>query len=75
MGLIDRDAGIVDEDVDAALLIQHFSDDTSAIIGRADVAGMQRDRRAGAECLGEVGTESLGSFFVPAVSGRHGGSL
>jgi hypothetical protein len=36
MSLVDRDASIVDEDVDVTLLIQHFSDDTPAIVGGAD---------------------------------------
>ena len=44
-GLVDRDARVVDEDVEPAVLLDHLLDDALAVLRVADVALMQRQRR------------------------------
>ena len=71
--LVDRDAGVVDEDVEAAVLVDHLA---------ARCAGSRRpSRRCPGGCepvslvLGELGLEGLGALAVAAVAGGDGGAL
>ena len=45
-GPVDGDARVVDEDVQAAVLLDDFVNDALAVLGVADVALMQRQRAA-----------------------------
>ena len=45
-GPVDGDAGVVDEDVQAAVLVDDFFDDALAVVGVADVALVQGQRAA-----------------------------
>ena len=45
-GPVDGDAGVVDEDVQAAVLLDDFLNDALAVLGVADVALMQGQRAA-----------------------------
>jgi len=46
-GPVDGDPGVVDQDVQAAVLLDDLADDAAAVLGAADVAVVQGDQAAG----------------------------
>ena len=65
-GLVDRDAGVVDEDVEPAVLLDHLAHGSAAVIGRADVALVN----AGVQpVLAELVANACGVLLVSAVAG------
>ena len=65
-GLVDRDPGVVDEHVEAAVALDHLVDRAAAVLGRADVALV--DAALDAVVL-ELGQELAGVLGVAAVAG------
>ena len=54
-GPVDGDAGVVDQDVELPVLLQHLGDDPLAVGGHADVALVDgRPLMGGGELLGRV---------------------
>jgi hypothetical protein len=70
--LVGRDAGVVDEDVQAPVVIDDLLHGAPAVLGRADVALMDGDRDL---VFGELGLEGLGAFAIAAVARGDGGAL
>ena len=66
-GAVDGDAGVVDEDVEAAVLVDDFLDDALAVVGVADVALVQRQRAA-------VGLDRLAQFVGACLVGGVAGA-
>jgi hypothetical protein len=60
-GPVDGDAGVVDEDVEAAVLVDDFLDDALAVLGVADVALVQGQ---GAAVGLDGGLEFVGALLV-----------
>ena len=70
--LSDGDAGVVDEDVQAPVMVDDLLHGAPAVLGRADVALVDGDRDL---VLGELGLEGLGALAVAAVAGGDRGAL
>src|SRR6185312_417432 len=68
--LIDRDAGVVDQNVQAAMAIDHLLNGSSAILTATDVALMDTDLGAISGCR-QLGEELLRLLGVPPVPGGH----
>ncbi len=68
------DAGVVDQDVEPAVLLDHLGDAATAVLGRADVAPVHRQAPVG-EGVGEGPGELLGGLLVAAVAGGDVGAL
>jgi hypothetical protein len=68
---VDRDAGVVDEDVEAAVLLDHFGDGAPAIVRVPHVARVRAGRHAE---LGQLGQERLGLLVVVVVAGGDRGA-
>src|SRR5579871_2665369 len=69
-GLVDRDACVVDQDVQTAVPFDDLGHHAAAVTGRADVAlvdGEQPVRVA----RGHVSLELRSPFLVPPIAGRH----
>ena len=71
-GLVDRDPGVVDEDVEAPVLLDDLVDGAPAVLRRADVALVER---GGQPVLGQRVDERLGGLLIAAVAGRDVGAL
>src|SRR5262249_48657611 len=70
-GLVDVDAGVVDQEVDPTLLVQHLFDDAAAGFGRRDIALMDRHRPA---LRTLVCCKRFCRFLVAIVASRHMGA-
>jgi len=71
--LVDRDAGVVDEDVEPTVLIDHFPHHPPAVLGLGDIPLVNREPHRSTETALEIGGEGLGAFGVAAVSGGQDG--
>ncbi len=73
-GPVDRDAGVVDQDVDPAVLVDHLVQDPAAVVRAADVALVHGDPLAGEVGHGG-GEELLRGFGAAPVARRDVGAL
>src|SRR5581483_10136608 len=71
-GLVDRDARVVDEHVEPAMLLDHLLDSPPAVLGRADVAAMDAGVSA---VLVQLANEVLRVVAAPQVAGGDDGAL
>src|SRR5271166_2439231 len=72
--LVERDAGVVDQDVQAAVEVDDLADSSSTVIPARDIALMDTDLRAVTGCR-QLGEELLCLLSVPAVPSGHRCSL
>src|SRR5215211_8586726 len=71
--LVDGDAGVVDQDVELALLVQHLGDHPLAVGGHADVALMDGGPLVGGgELLGRVGAVGVADRDLDPPLGQAG---
>jgi hypothetical protein len=75
-GLVDGDAGVVDQNVESPVLVDGLADRPAAIARRADIAPMGRRRCAvRPRLLRQLGDELLGSVPVAVVADGYGCAL
>src|ERR1019366_5662345 len=64
--LVDRDPGVVDEDVELSVCLDHLTDGAPAVLGRADIALVDtRVNAAAAQLIQQLAS----ALSVPAVAG------
>src|ERR1039457_4345769 len=73
-GPVDRDARVIDEDVEPAMLVDDLLQHPAAVIGRTDIALVQGDPAARV-FRGHDFEELLGGLLVAPVPGGDGGAL
>src|SRR5450631_1317933 len=66
--LVHGDTGVVDQDVDPAVLIEHFADNAAAVLRLGDVALVNARASGAVEVTLELLDEQFGVFPVSAVS-------
>jgi hypothetical protein len=72
-GAVDGDAGVVDQDVQPAVLLEHLLDDPFAVGGDADVALVDgRPLVGGGERLGRVGPVGVADGHLHPPAGEPG---
>src|SRR4029453_16897402 len=72
-GAVDGDAGVVDQDVELAVLVQHLADDPLAVGGHADVALVDGGPLVGGgELLGRVGAVGVADRDLDPPLGQAG---
>src|SRR3712207_2191762 len=73
-GAVGGDAGVVDQDVEATVLLDDLGDGAPAVVGVGDVALVHGEALVG-EVVAELLAEALGGLVVAAVTGGGVGAL